>query len=139
MLTDIQAYIAMFQFLVDLWQTYRDRFDNEFPSLLGSMELLRDGLPPDQAMWFIWKKLVAQDPLDEEQAFISMVDFLSEIHRSYKREKTEILIVIEMLETSREESLKKWSHIAREVAKSDISTLLARSTHPMNKTLRKSH
>lgn len=50
-----EAYNAMFSFLEDLYVKYE--FD-QLGGLLGSMSILPDGSPADQAMWDDWIKCI---------------------------------------------------------------------------------
>jgi hypothetical protein len=50
-----QAYLAMFAFLQNYWE--RGRSD-DIAALLGSMSLLADGTPADQALATDWKDAV---------------------------------------------------------------------------------
>ena len=50
-----EVYLAMYSFLDELYTKYE--FD-QFGSLLGSMSLLADGAPADQAVWADWLKAV---------------------------------------------------------------------------------
>ncbi len=50
-----EAYIAMFSFLEELYSKYE--FE-QLGGLLGSLSMLPDGSPADQAMWNDWVKCV---------------------------------------------------------------------------------
>jgi hypothetical protein len=50
-----QAYLAMYSFLEELYTKYE--FD-QLGGLLGSMSLLPDGTPADQAMWGDWLRAI---------------------------------------------------------------------------------
>lgn len=50
-----EAYVAMYAFLDELYTKYE--FD-QLGGLLGSMSLLPDGLPADQALWCDWLRSV---------------------------------------------------------------------------------
>ena len=50
-----EAYIAMFSFLEELYFKYE--FE-QLGGLLGSLSMLPDGSPADQAMWSDWLKCV---------------------------------------------------------------------------------
>ena len=50
-----EAYIAMFSFLEELYARYE--FD-QLGGILGSLSMLPDGSPADQAMWDDWLKCV---------------------------------------------------------------------------------
>lgn len=52
MLTEKEAYMAMFSFLNAYWE--RNGQPDELGSLLGSMAVLEDGCPADPAMWDDW-------------------------------------------------------------------------------------
>lgn len=59
--TSIQAYRAMFEFL----QSYYERTGaDEIGALLGSMQLLNDGVPADSALWDDW--LLAVEKISSE-------------------------------------------------------------------------
>jgi len=58
-----QAYIAMYSFLEELYLKYE--FD-QLGGLLGSMSLLPDGSPADQAMWGDWLRAIER--MKAEQA-----------------------------------------------------------------------
>lgn len=55
MLTEIEAYSAMINFLEGYYQ--RGKSD-DIAILLGSMSLLKDGHPADAAMWSDWIKSI---------------------------------------------------------------------------------
>jgi hypothetical protein len=55
MISSQQAYLAMYSFLEELYSKYD--FD-QLGGLLGSMSLLPDGSPADQAMWSDWLRCV---------------------------------------------------------------------------------
>jgi hypothetical protein len=62
MLTTKQAYLAMYQFLVDF---YRRTKSDDVGSLLGGMSYLEDGHTADPAVWADWVNCV-QKTLSEE-------------------------------------------------------------------------
>lgn len=55
MLTQEQAYLAMYEFLVELYQRTEN---DELGALLGSMSLLPDGCTADPAVWKDWQRCV---------------------------------------------------------------------------------
>lgn len=61
-LSDRQAYAAMFSFLENY---YRSTNADEIGSLLGSMSIVSDGLPLDRALWDDWKSAVEKSINDE--------------------------------------------------------------------------
>ena len=60
-----QAYLAMYSFLHELYAEYG--FD-PLGSLLGSLSLLPDGSPADQAAWSDWLKAVERARGDQVDA-----------------------------------------------------------------------
>ena len=50
-----QAYLAMFFFLDNLYDLTKD---NSLGGFLGSMQLLKDGMPADNAYWEDWLNAV---------------------------------------------------------------------------------
>ncbi|WP_321897890.1 hypothetical protein [Paraburkholderia heleia] len=56
-LTPDLAYLAMYEFLVDLYQRTKS---DELGSLLGSMSYLGDGETADPAVWKDWMRCVTK-------------------------------------------------------------------------------
>ncbi|SMQ58554.1 hypothetical protein SAMN06295905_0099 [Devosia lucknowensis] len=57
MMTEAEAYSAMFAFLDDY---YRRTKSDDVGALLGSMSLMADGRPADDAIWAEWLASVAR-------------------------------------------------------------------------------
>jgi hypothetical protein len=60
-----QAYLAMYSFLEELYSKYE--FD-QLGGLLGSMSLLPDGSPADQAVWGDWLQAVEKTKIEQVNA-----------------------------------------------------------------------
>lgn len=60
-----QAYLAMYSFLDELYTKYE--FD-QLGGLLGSLSLLSDGSPADQAAWSDWLRAVERAKGDQVHA-----------------------------------------------------------------------
>jgi hypothetical protein len=60
-----QAYLAMYSFLEELYSKYE--FD-QLGGLLGSMCLLPDGSPSDQAIWGDWVRFVEKTKTNQVDA-----------------------------------------------------------------------
>ncbi|MBS0267303.1 MAG: hypothetical protein JSS02_35590 [Planctomycetes bacterium] len=71
-----QAYLAMYSFLEELYSKYE--FD-QLGGLLGSMSLLPDGSPADQAMWCDWLKCVEKSKSEQVEAGICL-DSMSQLN-----------------------------------------------------------
>ncbi len=56
-LTEKQAFLAMVSFLEDYYEQTKS---DEIGALLGSLQLLDDGVTADPAMWDDWLKIVQQ-------------------------------------------------------------------------------
>ncbi len=56
-LTEKQAFLAMVSFLEDYYEQTKS---DEIGALLGSLQLLDDGITADLAMWDDWLKIVQQ-------------------------------------------------------------------------------
>lgn len=56
-LTIHQAYRALFHFLSVQWQQSKATYPDTLPGLLGSMQLLTDGIPADAGMFDNWQEL----------------------------------------------------------------------------------
>jgi len=96
MLTDRQAYLAMFNYLVNVWVLYKGQFNSEFPILLGGMRLLEDGGPADSAVWVDWQEILeGKSEVTEQEAFDAMLRFVS-VYRSYS-EQDELPRVLEII------------------------------------------
>jgi hypothetical protein len=65
-----QAYLAMYSFLDELYTKYD--FD-QLGGLLGSMSLLPDGSPADQALWGDWLRSVEKTRTQRVDADLRMV------------------------------------------------------------------
>jgi hypothetical protein len=65
MISAKQAYLAMYSFLEELYSKYE--FD-QLGGLLGSMSLLPDGSPADQAMWGDWLRSIEKTKTEQVDA-----------------------------------------------------------------------
>jgi hypothetical protein len=57
-LTSQQAYEAMYLFLEDYYERFKAKQPDELAILLGSMQLLSDGMPADPAFRQDWQRCV---------------------------------------------------------------------------------
>ncbi len=64
-LTEKEAYLAMFAFLEDFYNRTKS---DEIGSLLSGMCLMGDGMPMDSAYWHEWEQSVQKALCDEVDA-----------------------------------------------------------------------
>ena len=107
-MTDKQGYLAMYDFLVGLWEIRKDQFDHDFPGLLGDMTLLENGVPADAAQWYDWKECVPEAEITEAAAFDTMMCFLDNYRKRGEMEGAEITQVINIITASPETTREKW-------------------------------
>lgn len=65
-LTEKQAFLAMVSFLENY---YKQTKSDEIGALLGSLQLLDDGITADPAMWDDWLKILQQMESDYEEKY----------------------------------------------------------------------
>lgn len=81
-ITTLQAYHAMDYFLDDFHKKYRS---SVIGGLLGSMSILEDGLPVDQALWGDWlKALETEQSVTEREAYDAMIRFISDPYPEFQ-------------------------------------------------------
>ena len=123
MLTDQQGYYVTHLFLDKLWISRKQEYDDDLPAMLGSMSLLSDGMPVDQAHWSHWKDYAPEQTLTADDAFYCMIAFLDAYRKLGEGDTHDISRVIAWIDSAPDEMKDSWMQCVQEVIHPDFDAV----------------
>jgi hypothetical protein len=102
-----EAYQLILVFLASVYLSNRQGFDEEFPALLGAMQLMEDDVPLNMQLWNLWRDITPEVMVDSD-LYALLLQYLETIHLRTGKERSEIQKVLELVQADKKALWQTW-------------------------------